>query len=670
MSEIQTPVQDKRCQSGPSARKFSHPSWGRIFKELWSRPTTTADLRSSFRQIHHASNVCLLEDNIQDWGMYLFTISYGGYAVDQRSGVGWFSGWFKIFVSCKRNSNARFWGTRCEDCFSTEQNHPLYTLQKKGQPGGTKSPKRGPLSSWKTDRLPDLRVLPGHWSRWFRRELCRPSYNCSSNSGIRFEMGRNFIINDENPIWWHLGKLVQTKNTRVWETQDRIGIVQYGDSSEEDWTWLSQIEDNGKKEVSSKMYETGILGPETEILKQAPWSRIIGWNSVNKEFWEIVGNGKLTGSVHKETIAVSDTIRISVQNRHSRTLLQDTLRSRVWKNASSTRSPRGRSPNGRMSRWPCKDYLKGTCTNSFCEKWHPPECLFDKSKNGCRFGEKCSYAHRQVDEQPSKRSKKNGDKSTVAILKITRQLGCVFQDMEPPKSSSILRKRSNMLTPIRCFRFTEAVLRHADTRDQNPSLGMLCPDEPHQRSFNAPKFEDRSQEETEWQEEGAREAAWKLAKSVLKVKEKNKAAFFSPSDNRCLPASHLKPEERDFVVDSGASMHMISKKDLNYAEMDTLTKSCSPTIVITANGEVQTHEEATVYVKDLEFFLTMKVLESTPAVSSLGKLCDENGYSYEWINGQKPHLTEHGIRIQCNTENFVPIVVPGLSSSSSSSSHP
>ena len=39
-------------------------------------------------------------------------------------------------------------------------------------------------------------------------------------------------------------------------------------------------------------------------------------------------------------------------------------------------------------------------------------------------------------------------------------------------------------------------------------------------------------------------------------------------------------------------MHMISKKDLNSADMDTLTKSCSPTIIITANGEVQTHEEA------------------------------------------------------------------------------
>ena len=74
------------------------------------------------------------------------------------------------------------------------------------------------------------------------------------------------------------------------------------------------------------------------------------------------------------------------------------------------------------------------------------------------------------------------------------------------------------------------------------------------------------------------------------------------------------------------------------------------------------------YVKELDIFLTMKVLENTPAVLSLGKLCDENGYSYEWINGQKPHLIKDGIRIVCNTENFVPVVVPGLSSSSSGSS--
>ena len=137
---------------------------------------------------------------------------------------------------------------------------------------------------------------------------------------------------------------------------------------------------------------------------------------------------------------------------------------------SRTRRPKGKSPSGRMSRWPCKDYLRGTCNYSFCERWHPPECLYHKTKSGCRFGEKCSFAHRQVDAQPTKWSKSNNDKSAVAMLKkgdwkerepVTdechhrtekpvkrsdnklgqnsskrqfsdaRQLGCVFQDMTP-----------------------------------------------------------------------------------------------------------------------------------------------------------------------------------------------------------------------------------------------
>ena len=118
--------------------------------------------------------------------------------------------------------------------------------------------------------------------------------------------------------------------------------------------------------------------------------------------------------------------------------------------------------------------------------------------------------------------KNNGDESAVAMLKITRQVGCVFRDMEPPTSSSILRKSSNILKPIRCVRFTKAVVRHADIRDQNPSLGMICTGDPHQRSPNAPKFEDRSQEETELQVQGAREAAWKLAKNIKKKKSRRK----------------------------------------------------------------------------------------------------------------------------------------------------
>ena len=165
------------------------------------------------------------------------------------------------------------------------------------------------------------------------------------------------------------------------------------------------------------------------------------------------------------------------------------------------------------------------------------------------------------------------------MLKSTRQLGCVFQDMEPPRSSSILRKSSNTRKPIRCVQFTKAVVRHADIRDQNPSLGMICPGDPHQRSPNAPKFEDRSQEETEWQERCAREAACRLAENIQKLQgEKIKTAFFSLSENLYLPPpSNLKPEEREFVVDSGASMHMISKKGFEFCcdgYFDDVEKSC------------------------------------------------------------------------------------------------
>ena len=270
--------------------------------------------------------------------------------------------------------------------------------------------------------------------------------------------------------------------------------------------------------------------------------------------------------------------------------------------------------------------------------------------------------------KPGKRSnKKLGQKSSKRQSSDARQLGCVFQDMTSPKS--ILRKGTDMPKPIQRVKFTKAIARHSKIRDQNPSLGFICPGEPHQRRPNAPKFEDRFLEETEWQEQGAREAAWKLAKSVLKLKEQERATFFSPSENRCLPASTLKPEEREFVVDSGASMHMISKKDLIDAEMDTLTKSCSPTMVITANGEVQKHEEAIVYVKELDIFLTMKVLDNTPQ-----QYCRSESFAMKTgipTNGSmvKNHISlKNWIRIPCNTENFVPIVVPGLSSSSSASS--
>ena len=39
-------------------------------------------------------------------------------------------------------------------------------------------------------------------------------------------------------------------------------------------------------------------------------------------------------------------------------------------------------------------------------------------------------------------------------------------------------------------------------------------------------------------------------------------------------------------------------------------------MVVTANGELQTNEEAQVYVQDLRLFVTVQLLDDTPAVRS------------------------------------------------------
>ena len=83
--------------------------------------------------------------------------------------------------------------------------------------------------------------------------------------------------------------------------------------------------------------------------------------------------------------------------------------------------------------------------------------------------------------------------------------------------------------------------------------------------------------------------------------------------------------------------------------------------------EVQTNEEAQVYVHDLHIFVTVQLLKDTPAVLSLRKVCKEHGDTYEWPSGREPRLTKKGKQTFCKTE-FVPRVVPGLSSSSTTTS--
>ena len=88
MSESQTPVEDPRCRQDRQTEIQSslvREDSQRIMADLADQQRLQiSDLHLD--KFHHASNVCLLKDKIQ--GMHLFTIFYGSYAMDQRSGDG------------------------------------------------------------------------------------------------------------------------------------------------------------------------------------------------------------------------------------------------------------------------------------------------------------------------------------------------------------------------------------------------------------------------------------------------------------------------------------------------------------------------------------------------------------------------------------------------------
>ena len=127
--------------------------------------------------------------------------------------------------------------------------------------------------------------------------------------------------------------------------------------------------------------------------------------------------------------------------------------------------------HGAILRQPCRYYLKGTCTRSPCEYWHPPECQFHKTETSCKAGDKCLFPHFKDDEHPNKKPKngyysprrrESDDKNAVAIVKTVPQLGCVSQDSEALVSQSGKRYRGNpmqkVLNAIQRVRFTKSTL--------------------------------------------------------------------------------------------------------------------------------------------------------------------------------------------------------------------
>ena len=115
---------------------------------------------------------------------------------------------------------------------------------------------------------------------------------------------------------------------------------------------------------------------------------------------------------------------------------------------------------------------------------------------------------------------------------------------------------------------------------------------------------------------------------------------------------------RNYIIDSGASFHLVASGTLSREEKATMKYVGRPIPITTANGEVKVHAQVRVYVKELEIYVWAYVLDCDVAVLSLGMLCDEEGFTYQWVPNRPPTLVKDDFTVTCYPSNNVPIVFP------------
>ena len=151
------------------------------------------------------------------------------------------------------------------------------------------------------------------------------------------------------------------------------------------------------------------------------------------------------------------------------------------------------------------------------------------------------------------------------------------------------------------------------------------------------------------------EALTKNQKAKLRKKRAQDAQTpLEPSARASSPSE--KPRPRRYIVDSGASFHLVDPRSLTPAEQKSIEPADVPIDLETANGTIRVDTRARVYVKELELYVWAFLKEDTISVLSLGLLVNRSGYTYLWKPGQLPQLSIGKKVYYCTPSSNVPFI--------------
>ena len=119
--------------------------------------------------------------------------------------------------------------------------------------------------------------------------------------------------------------------------------------------------------------------------------------------------------------------------------------------------------------------------------------------------------------------------------------------------------------------------------------------------------------------------------------------------------SACQNDDQKYIVDSGASLQMMSGDALTILYKDTKRKSGDLTIIVIANGMAGSTGEVIVYINDLDVFVTMMLMEGSPTFYS-GFIMRRNGLLFRMEQGRVSIVDQCGKVIRCKSENHEPTV--------------
>ena len=324
------------------------------------------------------------------------------------------------------------------------------------------------------------------------------------------------------------------------------------------WCLFCTLEDDGEEKQRSETSITKFWRQTWENRNRCSGqeSQGIKWCWKRKRYF--VSIGKQNGSVRVETSVVSGTTVMSVQNRHQKPLhplshQHQEVEVRGEEGASEAGVRLGRQIDSRA---------KSSWKVLALKYWHPPEGQFHESQSGCKFGKERSFPHWKVEEQTNKKPKKgwwqkcssHSVRCTTVGLRTRRtpsrrnphrfygrapkswdqfdgydsqELRCVRQTSEKTKVYRLIIYKSKFLI--------SAV----------PTLWNL-------RTDLRRRLKDKS--------DAPAETRGDLPRISFSSKKGQVYILFAYQWVEFAGRIHNKPEEREFVVDSRASMHMVSRQ--------------------------------------------------------------------------------------------------------------